>query len=101
MEIVGPDADRVAQLLDLAAVKGRYAFDVSSDSTLVQDRVSAVCASEGLRATVRRIDRMPHRERVRRLLDAEPDGAEVPFHGVWAVEAVVMSWRGGGGSRRT
>lgn len=85
LEIVGPDAAEVAQRLDLAAVKGRYAFDSPSDSTLIQDRVSAVCAAEGLQASVRRIDRTPHHERVRRLLDEDPYGVEVPFHGVWGV----------------
>ena len=84
-EIVGPDAQAVAAQLDLAAVKGRFAFDLAADGELIRERVAAVCSSTGLDARVESIDRMPHGQRLRRLLDEHPEGAEVPFHGVWGV----------------
>ncbi|MEU4745482.1 DUF2185 domain-containing protein [Actinosynnema sp. NPDC023658] len=80
-EVVGPRAAEVAARLDLAAVKGRYAFDLPRDSGLVAD----AAARTGLDATVRQVPRMPHHTRVLRLLDDLPGGAEVPFHGGWAV----------------
>lgn len=83
-EIVGPDADEVAARLDLAAVKGRYGFDLP-DNRWLADRVAEACAEDDLQASVRRLPRMPHRQRVLRLLDDRPEGAEVPFHGTWAV----------------
>lgn len=84
-EIVGPDAERAAGLLDLASVHGRYAFDVPGDAEVLRERLAAVCAEHGLDAELRPIARMPHRERVRALLDRTPTGTEVPFHGMWGV----------------
>lgn len=83
-EIVGPDAEEVADALDIAAVRGTYAFDVP-DGAALAERVAAVCAGHGLDAQLRVIDRMPHRDRVRALLDGAPSGTEVVFDGIWAV----------------
>jgi hypothetical protein len=84
-EIVGPDAAEVAAGLNLAAVNGRFAFDMPDDGALISGRVATMCASTGLRARVEGVDRMPHRQRVLRLLDEYPEGVEVPFHGMWSV----------------
>lgn len=84
-EIVGPDAPRVAAAIDLAAVKGRFGFDLPADDGFVAQRVADVCRAEGLDAQVEPVERMPHRQRLERLLDDEPAGVEVPFHGGWAV----------------
>ncbi|WP_285747207.1 DUF2185 domain-containing protein [Lentzea sp. NBRC 105346] len=80
-EIVGPQAAEAAARLSLAAVKGRYVFDVPQDG----DPVVEAVALTGLEATVRQVPRMPHYTRVQRLLDDLPGGAEVPFHGGWGV----------------
>lgn len=45
-EIVGPDAAAVAGLIDLATVKGRYAFDLP-DATHMVAAVAELCAREG------------------------------------------------------
>lgn len=82
-EIVGPDAGAVAAKLNLAAVKGRFAFDMPPDGDLITERVRAGCATRGWQASVRRIDRMPHRQRLLRLLHDDPNGVEVPFRGMW------------------
>lgn len=85
-EIVGPDAAAVAGLVDLAAVKGRFGFDLpQAGAAHLRDAVAAICAREGLRAEVAPVDRMSHLERLGRLLAASPGGAEVPFHGMWGV----------------
>ena len=79
-EITGPDAAEVAARLDLAVVKGRYAFDLP-DGDALASRVDRF----GLDASLTRIPRMSHHTRVRRLLDDMPGGAEVPFFAGWAV----------------
>lgn len=79
-EITGPDAAEVAAKLNLAVVKGRYAFDLP-DGDWLATRVAGL----GLDAVVRPIPRMPHHTRVQRLLDDLPGGAEVPYFGGWAV----------------
>lgn len=84
-EVVGVNARAVADRLDLAAVKGRYAFDLPADGTLIADRVNAVCEAHGWQASIRPIERMPHHQRLLRLLEEQPDGVEVPFHGIWGV----------------
>lgn len=84
LEIVGPDADAVAEQLDLVVVKGNYAFDVV-DTDRFSERFKAVCESTGLQAAFHRIDRMPHRQRLLRLLDWSPEGVEVPFNGILGV----------------
>lgn len=66
-------------------MKGRYAYDMPPDGALIIERVESVCESSGLRARVERLDRVPHRQRLLRLLDEHPEGVEVPFHGVWGV----------------
>jgi hypothetical protein len=86
-EIVGADAAEVAAALDLAVVKGRYAFDIPADSDLVHRRVDSVISGTRMSAEVQRLGRVPHRQRILRLLDDCPDGVEVPFHGPWAVAA--------------
>ncbi|HSH23299.1 MAG TPA: hypothetical protein VK975_04470 [Acidimicrobiales bacterium] len=84
-EISGRDAVTVAAALDLAAVKGRYAFDLPDHGESLSERVATICQERSLHARVQRIGRMPHRRRLERLLDDDPTGAEVPFHGVWGV----------------
>jgi hypothetical protein len=79
-EIAGPDAGEAAARVDLAAVKGRYAFDLPDS-----DPVAAAVAATGLAAAVRPMAKMPHHTRVQRLLDDLPGGVEVPFFGGWAV----------------
>src|SRR5882762_1002874 len=63
-EITGPDAVAVAERIDLAVVKGRYAFDLSADGEPVTGAVSDVCRRNGLTASVRELPRVPHRDRV-------------------------------------
>ncbi|MCE5292373.1 MAG: DUF2185 domain-containing protein [Nocardiaceae bacterium] len=81
LEVVGPDAAEAAAQIDLATVKGRYGFDQDPDNDLLARQI----AGTGLDATVREIPRMAHFTRVHRLLDDDPGGTEVPFHGGWAV----------------
>ena len=83
LEIVGPDADAAARLADLGFLKGRFAFDVLDESFVV-DKVTALCSERELKVEVNRIPRMPHLERLHRLLDEHP-AAEVPFHGLRSV----------------
>lgn len=84
-EIVGRDAEQAAERLNMVAVNGTHAFDVPGDASALHERLGEIRAEFGLDAELHAIDRMPHRERVRTLLDREPAGAEVPFHGIWAV----------------
>ncbi|GGM69959.1 hypothetical protein GCM10011609_02130 [Lentzea pudingi] len=79
VEIVGPQAAEAVRALDLASMSGWYAFDVDLDG------LGSAVARTGLDASVRQVPRMPHATRVRTLLDAQPEGAVVPFHGAWAV----------------
>lgn len=84
-EIVGPNAAAVAAAVNLAAVKGRYGFDLPADAAYLATEVAAVCEQQRLDARVQPIARMPHRQRLLRLLDEQPEGVEVPFHGPWGV----------------
>ncbi|GAB1511901.1 DUF2185 domain-containing protein [Actinophytocola sp. KF-1] len=79
-EITGPDAAEVAGRLDLAMVKGRYAFDFPDGDPLAK-RVDGF----GLDASLVRIPKVPHHARVQRLLADAPGGVEVPFPAGWAV----------------
>lgn len=83
-EIAGTDAAEAAALLDLASVTGRWAFDIP-DPTVLNERLDAVARTRGLEASAVPIGRVPHLERARILLADNPDGTEVPFHGMWAV----------------
>lgn len=86
LEIVGSDAVEVASQIELAAAKGTFVFDMPPDGVdLVRRKVDTICSGSGLDASVETIPRMPHGERVRRLLRQLPDGVEVPFAGPWAV----------------
>lgn len=80
-EITGPQAREAADATNLAVIQGRYAFDVTRTGPSIADAV----AGTGLDATVTPIERVPHHTRVLRLLDEDPDGAIVPFHGIWSV----------------
>ena len=84
-EIVGPDAGAVAALIDLAGVKGRYAFDLPPGGGALAEHLAQITERTGLQAQLAPIERVPHRERVRLLLDAGQAGVEVPFPGGWAV----------------
>lgn len=83
-ELGGPDAAAVAADLDLAVLKGRYAFDLPFDGGLLPELVDQA-RRQGAGVELRRLERTPHRERVRLLLSESPGGAEVPFPGGWAV----------------
>ncbi len=80
-EVVGPQASEAAAQLNLAVLKGRYAFDLGADG----EPLTSALARTGLDASARQVPRMPHVTRVHTLLDDQPDGVEVPFHGIWAV----------------
>jgi hypothetical protein len=56
-------------------------FDLPGDSGWLAEKIAAA----GLDVALRVLPRMPRHARVRRLLDDLPGGAEVPFHGGWAV----------------
>lgn len=87
-EIVGRDRFDLAAALDLAAVKGTFVFDRPSDSAdALAERVQALVERNGFDAELRQIARMSHADRARALLDQTPVGAEVQFHGPWAVAA--------------
>lgn len=85
VEVVGSDADAAAELVDLATVKGRYGFDLPAGGGPLAARLDALRERSGLTVGLRTLGRVPHRERVRMLLDDAPQGAEVPFDGGWAV----------------
>ena len=88
LQIVGPDATALARHLDLAVAKETFVFDMPPDGIdMVRSKVALICDSLGLEAQVVEIDRMPHGERVARLVALQPLGVEVPFHGPWAVSA--------------
>lgn len=80
-EITGRQAREAAARANLAVIRGRYAFDVPPTGPSIADAV----AGTGLDATVTPIERMPHHNRVMTLLDEDPDGVIVPFHGIWSV----------------
>lgn len=83
-EIVGRDAVDVARLVDLAVVKGRFAFDVP-DAAFLSEKVAVICQEHCLEAEVVAIERVPHLDRLHRLLREAPGGVEVPFPGGWGV----------------
>lgn len=85
-EITGPDRFDLAELLNLAAVKGSFVFDQSPDFVdELGERVRGLVESNSFDAELRQIDRMPHGVRAKALLEQAPDGAEIQFHGPWAV----------------
>lgn len=87
-EIVGRDHFDLAKAIDLAAVKGTFVFDRPSDSVdALAEGVQGLVERNGFDAELRQIARMPHGDRARVLLDQTPTGAEVQFHGPWAVAA--------------
>lgn len=83
VELAGPGARSVADALDLALVKGRFAFDLPDGGAWLQDLVRAAPGGAGVAVAVR--PPIPHAERVRLLLADDPGGVEVPFDGGWAV----------------
>lgn len=86
LQIIGPDASLVAERIDLAAATATFVFDMPPDSVeMVRGRVASIREADGLDADVVAVARMPHGDRVRELVELRPDGAEVPFHGPWAV----------------
>jgi hypothetical protein len=86
LEIVGDSPVAAGRATGLAAVIGRYVFDISADKA---DEMCAVvvarAAEHGFTVQVKPIARMPHRTRVARLLDDSPTGTEVLFGGPGAV----------------
>jgi hypothetical protein len=86
LEIVGDDPVSAGRATDLAAVGGRYVFDIPAEHVdEMRLRVVRGAQEHGFAIRVEPIARMPHRTRVARLLDDSPDGVEVQFGGPWAV----------------
>lgn len=84
-ELIGADAGRAAELVDMAAVNGTYVFDVPAHDEVLAGRLREIRKRCRLDVELLRIPRMPHRERVRRLLEQRPNGTEVNFFGNTAV----------------
>jgi len=86
LEILGDSPVAAGRATLLAAVAGRYVFDIpASRVDEMRDLVASRARQNGFSVRVEPIARMPHRTRVARLLDDSPDGAEVLFGGPWAV----------------
>lgn len=83
VELIGAGARTVADGLDLALVKGRFAFDLPDGGAWLQDLVRTAPGGVDVEVAVR--PPIPHAERVRLLLADDPGGVEVPFDGGWAV----------------
>ncbi len=65
-EIVGPDAETAAMFL-AERQPGQTLYDVpASSATAFQSAFETLCRNNGMDATVRPVDRVPHRERARR-----------------------------------
>jgi hypothetical protein len=85
-EILGDDPVAAGRAVDLAAVAGRFVFDVpAKDVRKMRRLVAKRCREHGFAVRVEPIRRMPHRTRVARLLDDSPDGVEVLYGGPSAV----------------
>jgi hypothetical protein len=86
LEILGDGPVAAGRAADLAAVAGRYVFDIPAGKVgEMRDLVVSRARQRGFAVRVEPIARMPHRTRVARLLDDSPDGAEVLYGGPWAV----------------
>ena len=86
LQIVGADPVAAGSATDLAVVRGRYVFDVPAEQVeRMRTDIADRCRQAGFDVQVEPIPRMPHRARVARLLDDSPSGAEVVWHGGWAV----------------
>ena len=86
LEIVGDNSVAAGRATELAAVIGRYVFDIPADKAdEMRAAVVARAQDHGFAIHVKPIARMPHRTRVARLLDDSPTGTEVLFGGPGAV----------------
>lgn len=86
LEIVGDDPVAAGRATELAAVGGRYVFDIPADHVdEMRDLVVGRAREHGFDVRVEPMARMPHRTRVARLLEDSPDGVEVIYGGPWAV----------------
>ena len=86
LEILGDSPVAAGRATLLAAVAGRYVFDIpASRVDEMRDLVASRARQDGFSVRVEPIARMPHRTRVARLLDDSPDGAEVLYGGPLAV----------------
>jgi hypothetical protein len=86
LEILGDSPVAAGRATHLAAVRGRYAFDIpASRVDEMRDLIASRAGQNGFSVQVKPIPRMPHRTRVARLLDDSPDGAEILYGGPWAV----------------
>jgi hypothetical protein len=86
LEILGDSPVEAGRAARLAAVAGRYVFDIPAAHVgEIRDLVVSRAREQGLSVRVEPMERMPHRTRVARLLDDSPDGVEVHYGGPWAV----------------
>lgn len=86
LEIRGDDPVAAGRATGLAAVGGRYVFDVpAAQVDEIRDLVTSRAGEHGFTVRVEPVERMPHRTRVTRLLDDCPGGAEILYGGPWAV----------------
>jgi hypothetical protein len=86
LEIVGDNPVAAGRATELAAVIGRYVFDIPADKAdEMRAAVESHARDHGFAIQVKPIARMPHRTRVARLLDDSPAGTEVLFGGPGAV----------------
>jgi hypothetical protein len=86
LEILGDNPVEAGRAARLAAVGGRYVFDIPAAHVgEVRDLVVSRARERGLSVRVERMERMPHRTRVARLLDDSPDGVVVNYGGPCAV----------------
>lgn len=85
-EILGESPVAAGRATGLAAAVGRYVFDIPADKAdEMRDLVVSRARKRGFDVQVEPIPRMPHRTRIARLLDDDPDGTEVRYGGPWAV----------------
>jgi hypothetical protein len=86
-EVVGPDAVEAARTFNRQS--GTTLYDIPEHGIeRTRHDFDAVCAEHGLKASLQPLERVPHRERVRR---AAPSGGGGGFlvNGVWVVAAAV------------
>ncbi len=85
LRIVGPDAERVGQMLDMSW-HPLYVYDQPPDHEELQDKLDELTRKNGLDARFEVLShRIPHRQRVELALQEGAGSGEIQFHGVWAV----------------
>jgi hypothetical protein len=88
LKIAGDNPVAAGRATHLAAVAGRYVFDIPAGKAgQVGDLVVSRARQHGFAVHLDQIARMPHRTRIARLLEDCPDGTMVPYGGPWAFAA--------------